>query len=200
MSDTRPIPLGPRFTEAFAYAMELHGDHARKGTTIPYISHLMAVSALVLEDGGDEDLAIAALLHDGPEDRGGEATLATIRARFGDRVADVVAGLSDTFEDPKPAWRERKEAYLAHLRDADDDVLHVSLADKLHNLRATVRDVRRDGDEVLERFNEESDQLWYYGVLEEVFVEWGGSRLVEEYVRALAALERELSPAPDDDD
>ena len=120
MTRNRPTP-GPRFAKAFSFALGLHGDQERKRSDdesdelgIPYIAHLMSVAALVLEHGGDEDEAIAALLHDGPEDRGGEDTLKEIRLKFGDRVADIVAGCSDTFETPKPKWRPRKERYLDH--------------------------------------------------------------------------------------
>ena len=110
-----PLRLSARFEDALAYAAHLHAGQPRKDTAIPYVAHLLAVCSLVLEDGGDEDEAIAALLHDGPEDAGGHETLEEIRRRFGDRVADIVADCSDTFETPKPPWRERKEAYLAHL-------------------------------------------------------------------------------------
>jgi (p)ppGpp synthase/HD superfamily hydrolase len=127
--------LGPRFDEALAYAADAHAGQVRKGTSIPFVAHLLAVTALVLEDDGDEDHAIAALLHDAPEDAGGRDRLDDIRRRFGDRVADIVEACSDTFEVPKPAWRPRKERYLTHLETAPDDVLRVSLADKVHNLR-----------------------------------------------------------------
>lgn len=115
-ADPLPQPvLGERFTDAFAYAVHLHARHARKATTIPYLTHLMSVCSLVLEDGGDEDLAVAALLHDGPEDQGGQRILDEIRERFGDAVAKLVDGLTDTLEKRKPDWRPRKEAYLRRL-------------------------------------------------------------------------------------
>ena len=118
--------LGPRFDDALAYASEAYAGQVRKGTSIPFLAHLLAVTAMVLEDGGDEDLAIAALLHDPPEDAGGQARLDDIRGRFGERVADIVAACSDTFEEPKPEWRPRKVAYLRHLESAPDDVLRAS--------------------------------------------------------------------------
>ena len=169
MTDSKSKPrvtLGPKYAEAVAYASALHATQTRKTTTIPYISHLLGVSSLVLEAGGDEDLAIAALLHDGPEDQGGQATLDDIRHRFGDRVAHIVEGCTDSFaEDPenKASWKERKIAYLEHLKEADIDTLTVSLADKLHNARAIVTDLMIHGDHTWERFNGKKDgTLWYY--------------------------------------
>ena len=169
MTEPKPKPtvtLGPRYAEAVAYASTLHATQTRKTTTIPYISHLLGVSSLVLEAGGDEDLAIAALLHDGPEDQGGLATLDEIRTKFGVRVAHIVEGCTDSFsEDPenKAPWKERKIAYLEHLEEADVDTLTVSLADKLHNARAIVTDLMIHGDRTWERFNGKKDgTLWYY--------------------------------------
>jgi (p)ppGpp synthase/HD superfamily hydrolase len=131
-------PLGPRFDRAFAFARELHADQPRKQTTIPYVSHLMGVASLVLEDGGDEDEAIAALLHDAVEDQGGQRTLARVRKLFGQRVALIVEACSDTDVAPKPPWQERKASYIAHLRDPEtsSSAIRVSLADKLHNASA----------------------------------------------------------------
>ena len=140
--------LTDRFDRALLYATHVHGGQVRKETSIPYIAHLLAVSATVLEYGGDEDLAIAALLHDSVEDQGGKARLEDVRNRFGKRVAHVVAACSDSQVDAgkgeqKPDWRTRKKAYIAHLGTADDDVLRVSLADKVHNARAILRDLAR---------------------------------------------------------
>jgi len=167
---TPHVVLTSRYAEAVQYASELHADQTRKSTNIAYISHLLGVSSLVLEAGGDEDMAIAALLHDGPEDQGGQATLDEIRARFGDRVAHLVEGCTDSLsEDPedKAPWKERKVAYLDHVKDADDDVLTVSLADKLHNARAIVTDLMISGPETWDRFNATPTEiLWYYeGIL-----------------------------------
>ena len=169
MTEPKPKPtvtLGPRYAEAVAYASTLHATQTRKTTTIPYVSHLLGVSSLVLEAGGDEDLAIAALLHDGPEDQGGQATLDEIRTKFGDRVAHIVEGCTDSFaEDPqdKAPWKERKIAYLEHLEESDLDTLTVSLADKLHNARAIVTDLMIHGDDTWERFKGKKDgTLWYY--------------------------------------
>jgi (p)ppGpp synthase/HD superfamily hydrolase len=152
-----PLILNDRFVQALEYAARVHRDQMRKKTAIPYISHLMAVSAIVLEHGGNEDEAIAALLHDAPEDQGGQATLDDIRRRFGDKVADIVQACSDAMTtDPndKPPWRDRKSAYHAHLRGVEDKSVHlVSAADKLHNARATATDLRRYGTSVWRRFN-----------------------------------------------
>lgn len=167
----RPV-LGERFTDAVAHAVQLHATQARKATTIPYVSHLLSVCALVLEDGGTEDEAIAALLHDGPEDQGGQATLDEIHRRFGPDVAAMVDGLSDTMEQPKPPWQERKAAYLARLRGEPVSVLRISLADKVHNLRSVATDLELIGDDLWSRFNADRDaQAWYYHSLLAIFEE-----------------------------
>lgn len=172
MSTPDPV-LGDRFTAAVATAVELHGEQSRKGGQIPYVSHLLAVAGLVLEDGGDEDEAIAALLHDAAEDAGGRETLEAIRGHFGDRVALIVAACSDSMPgtgETKEPWEERKAAYLEELAGADASVLRVSLADKLHNGRTLLADLARDGAGVWGRFNAPPDrQAWYYGELLRVF-------------------------------
>ena len=169
---TPHVVLTPRYAEAVQYASELHAGQTRKSTNIAYISHLLGVSSLVLEAGGDEDMAIAALLHDGPEDRGGQATLDEIRACFGDRVAHIVEGCSDSLSaDPedKAPWKDRKVAYLEHLKDADDDTLAVSLADKLHNARAIATDLMVTGPSTWDRFNASPPEiLWYYESIVEI--------------------------------
>src|SRR4051812_11562858 len=168
---TAPDPrLGERFANALTIATELHIDQARKGTRVPYIAHLLAVCSLVLEDGGDEDEAIAALLHDAVEDQGGQPTLDRIRAAFGEHVAGIVEACSDATVQPKPPWHERKRAYLAHLETADRSALRVSCADKLHNARAIHRDYTEIGDDLWTRFNAgRADTLWYYRSLSEIF-------------------------------
>ena len=184
--------IGPGFVDAVAVARELHAGQVRKGTEIPYVSHLLAVAAIVLEAGGDEETAIAALLHDAAEDAGGEETLDSIRARFGDRVAEIVASCSDTFEHPKPDWRERKERYLAHLRDDDlpEGALLVSLADKLHNARAILLDLRVEGDALWARFNRGAgEQVWYYRALVAAFRARGEhAPLVDELERTVGEI------------
>lgn len=172
---TTKSPFTDQFAEAFAYAVELHGDQARKHQkgepTIPYITHLMSVAALVLENGGDEKEAIAALLHDGPEDRGGQETLETIERKFGSTVAKIVLGCSDTLEAKKPEWRKRKEDYLEHLEaNQNSSIFLVSLADKVHNLRSILADHRRIGEDLWGRFTgNRAGTLWYYGALLEIY-------------------------------
>jgi (p)ppGpp synthase/HD superfamily hydrolase len=158
MPQALAVPVTSRFHDALAYASQLHATQARKGAEIPYVAHLLAVASIVLEAGGSEDEAIAALLHDGPEDQGGEATLAEIRRRFGNVVAEIVAGCSDTLAEPKPPWEERKRDYIAHLRRADASTLLVSAADKVHNARSTLRDLREFGPSVWERFSATREQ------------------------------------------
>lgn len=185
-------PLTARFDEALVLAAGLHREQRRKGGDIPYISHLLAVCAIVLEHGGDEDEAVAALLHDGPEDQGGEATLALIGRLFGERVRSIVAACSDTFETPKPPWLDRKTAYLAHLSGpgASRSVLLVSAADKLHNLITTIDDLDAQGPAFWDRFNSTAgQQLWYYRSLSTVFRERLGGRLAEAVAAQVQRLE-----------
>jgi (p)ppGpp synthase/HD superfamily hydrolase len=176
-------PLGDRFDDALTYAARLHRAQTRKQSGIPYVSHLLSVAALVLEDGGDEDETIAALLHDAVEDQGGAARLAEIRDRYGERVAAIVAGCSDTDQQPKPPWRQRKEAYLRHLADpaTPESVLRVSAADKLHNARSVLSDRHEVGEVVWDRFNAGRDeQLWYYRSLVEILRNRFPGRMTDE--------------------
>lgn len=182
-----------RFVAAFRYAAELHRTQPRKGTDIPYISHLMAVAATVLEQGGDEDQAVAALLHDAIEDHpDGGHTRDTIRARFGDRVLTLVEACTDADTHPKPPWRERKERYLAHLVDAPREARLIVLADKLHNARAILTDHRAVGERVWERFNApKAATLWYYRALSDAFARLEPGPLTAEFERVVAELEEE---------
>jgi (p)ppGpp synthase/HD superfamily hydrolase len=183
--------LSARFEEAVKYALELHAHQTRKGGRIPYVSHLFSVTALVLEDGGSEDEAIAALLHDAVEDQGGKATREEIRRRFGKKVVHIVDGCTDTDESPKPPWRERKQRYIEHIRHAPAEVRRVSLADKLHNARTILRDFRRSGDDVWDRFTGGKEgTLWYYRAMLDAYREAKGSYLFEELERVVSALER----------
>jgi GTP pyrophosphokinase len=185
------MQLSPRFEDALVFAARLHATQARKGTTIPYVAHLLAVAGLVLEQGGDEDTAIAALLHDAVEDQGGAATREAIRAHFGDRVTAIVDGCTDAETIPKPPWRARKEAYLAHLPAASAEVRLVSAADKLHNARAVLADYRVGGEAVWERFNGGREgTLWYYRALVTAFRATETTPLVEELDRTVSELER----------
>jgi (p)ppGpp synthase/HD superfamily hydrolase len=162
--------LTARFREALWFAAFLHADQVRKGTDIPYVAHLLAVAALVLEHGGGEDQAIAALLHDSAEDQGGKHVLDQIRDRFGVKVASIVEACTDTTVVPKPPWRERKERYIEHLAEVSEDVLLVSLADKVHNARAILADYKKIGDALWDRFQGKKDgTLWYYEALLEAF-------------------------------
>jgi (p)ppGpp synthase/HD superfamily hydrolase len=183
--------LTPRFASALAYAFEVHDGQSRKGTEIPYISHLLGVTAIALEHGATEDEAIGALLHDAAEDAGGAPVIEAIRARFGPAVADIVAGNSDTFESPKPSWRRRKEAYIAHLEDASTSVLLVSAADKLHNVRSIASDYRQIGDAVWLRFTGGREgTLWYYRALSDSFLRIRQDLLADELNLAVSELER----------
>lgn len=169
----------------------LHAGQARKGSNTPYVAHLLAVTALVLEDGGDEDQAIAALLHDAAEDQGGLATLEEIERRFGKRVALIVDGCTDTYLTPKPPWQERKERYLQHLQSAVPEVRRVSLADKLHNARSILTDLSQLGNEVWARFTGGKEgTLWYYRSLVQIFQELDSSPMVVELARVVERIER----------
>lgn len=171
----------------------MHGGHRRLGTQIPYVAHLMIVAGLVLEDGGDETQAIAALLHDAVEDGGGPAVLDRIGAEFGAEVAAIVRACSDSLDPGDTrSWRERKASYLAHLPDVvDEATLRVALADKVHNARSIVRDYRAEGHALWERFANKTldDQLWYYRALVQFFSTRHLGPLVEDLRRALAELE-----------
>jgi GTP pyrophosphokinase len=182
--------LSSHFTEALVYATRLHAGQVRKGTQIPYVAHLLSVAALVLEAGGDEDEAIAALLHDAVEDQGGLETLTEIQRRFGDRVAVIVEGCSDAYTQPKPPWRKRKESYLAHLSDASPEVRRVSLADKLHNARSIHRDLQENGTGLFSKFNGgKSGTLWYYSRLVEIFEATESSPMTYEFAQVVRKIQ-----------
>ena len=187
-----PLSLTGRFLDAVALAEQVHGRARRSGTEIPYMAHLLVVCGLVIEDGGDEDEAIAALLHDAVEDGGGRRLLTEIGARFGPRVAEIVEGLSDSIDgDPAESWISRKARYLEHLRDCHDrSILRVGLADKVHNARSIVRDYRQEGRALWARFPEKTarDQLSYYGGLLTVFEANAPGPLTEDLWRAVGEL------------
>jgi (p)ppGpp synthase/HD superfamily hydrolase len=188
---TRP-DFSPRFDQALVYAHQLHARQTRKGTAIPYIGHLLAVTSLVIENGGTEDEVIAALLHDAIEDAGGDSIRHVIRERFGENVLEIVEGLTDTDQTPKPPWRARKEAYIAHLGEASSSVLLVSLADKIHNASSILRDVRNEGDSVWSRFTGGREgSLWYYRALVEAFRARGQyTSLVDELEWVMSDIEK----------
>ena len=184
------IKLGPRFLKAFLFAAEKHAGQVRKASRTPYIAHLMGVASLALEFGGDEDIAIAALLHDVVEDCGGAPLLKEVKRRFGSRVAKIVDGCTDTDMDPKPPWRERKESYIRHLKNADADTRLVSAADKLNNVRSILSDYREVGESVWERFNGGREgTLWYYAALLRQFQRGKANRLIRELALAVQELE-----------
>lgn len=182
--------LSAHFDDALVYASQLHRDQLRKGTDIPYVSHLLAVTAIVLEHGGTEVEAIAALLHDAVEDQGGSETREKIRERFGNNVAAIVDGCSDADTRPKPPWCERKKRYIAHVVEAPRSVRLVSAADKLHNARAILADYRQLGETLWSRFNGGRDgTLWYYRALADAFRAVEPNALSEELDRIVTELE-----------
>jgi (p)ppGpp synthase/HD superfamily hydrolase len=188
--------LGPRFVEALAWVTELHADQARKGgSDVPYVSHLLAVAALALEDGGGELDAIVALCHDVAEDQGGDAALDEVRRRFGDEAADAVALLSDSrghHGEAKAPWGERKARLLAQLSDpgATEVVHRVAAADKLHNARTLLVQLDEEGPRVWERFRGTPAELvWFYRSVADVLAErHPGSTNVAELAKAVDAL------------
>ncbi len=185
------MTLSPKFEQALVYATRIHGGQLRKKTRIPYIGHLLGVTAIALEYGANETEAIAALLHDAVEDCGGAERQREIEKKFGKEVGEIVAGCTDTDQTPKPPWRERKEKYIAHLKTASASTRLVSASDKLHNAQAIVHNLREDGDEVWERFTAGKEgALWYYRALVTAFREHGPSALIEELDRVVTEMER----------
>jgi (p)ppGpp synthase/HD superfamily hydrolase len=181
--------LSPRFESALTMAAQLHVEQSRKGSEIPYVSHLLAVASLVLEHGGTEDQAIAALLHDAPEDQGGLKTLKRIRDEFGETVAEIVDQCTDTYENPKPDWGPRKKAYLAGIPNHSPEARLVSTADKLHNARAILNDYREIGEAVWERFESTKDETFgYYSSALEAFEAQETNSLTAELRRTLEAI------------
>ena len=197
MTDIPPrFRLTEHFDRAVQYASRIHANQTRKGTDVPYMTHLLGVASLVLENGAQsEEEVIGSLLHDAAEDQGGRPRLEDIREQFGEQVAHIVDACTDSYENPKPPWRPRKEAYVAHVRQrvergGDEPALRVSLADKLHNTRAIIADVRESGDAVFERFNgKKHGTIWYYAVLADAFRGFP-NRMVGELEREVTELRR----------
>lgn len=200
MGDDMHMKLGPRFDDALAFASRVHAADIRKGTEVPYIAHLLSVCALVLLDGGDEDEAVAALLHDTLEDHPQLAPPEVIESRFGAKVLEIVRECSDTGDDytggTKERWDTRKRRYLDHILVASPAARRVSLADKVDNARAILTDYREVGDAIWERFNAPKRcQLWYFAELVERFRTAGArgflfkelERTVDELRRLVAA-------------
>jgi GTP pyrophosphokinase len=182
--------LTERFEDALAYATRAHATQERKGSGVPYVAHILAVTAIALEHGADEDEAIAALLHDTVEDQGGIPRLAEIRERYGERVASIVEGCTDAVVTPKPPWRARKEEYVSHVRTAPPSVCLVSASDKLHNARSILADYREKGENVWTRFNGGRDgTLWYYRSLIDALRPGAPPALVAELARVVAEIE-----------
>ena len=201
MSQNPRLVLTERFTEAVEYARQLHTEY-RKGTGIPYMAHLLGVAALVMGEAGGrtpvtEDMVIAALLHDAVEDHGGTPRLHEIEQRFGPEVSRMVAALSDTFaedHDKKEGWEDRKNNYLARLRDEPDDVLLISAADKLYNAKAILDDFKEIGPAVFARFKRGAkEQLWYFDELLKVFHAHPPNRIVNDLDRVVQQLRAETS-------
>jgi GTP pyrophosphokinase len=189
--------LTERFAEALVFAFQLHAAQKRKASQVPYFAHLMSVCAIVLEYGGDEDQAIAALLHDAVEDQGGKKVLTEIEQRFGYTVAEIVQSVSDSDKQPKPPWKERKVQYLEHLPEAPEKVWLISQADKLHNLRDILATYRIMGEKTWERFRGGKEgTLWYYRSLVTFFRDNGNPSLGQELERVFAELERLISENP----
>ena len=185
--------LTGQFSKALVYAELKHHNQVRKGGDIPYVGHLLTVAGLVINDGGSEAQAIAALLHDAVEDQGGPATLEEIKMNFGDEVARIVDECSDTDAEPKPPWLERKQRYIDHLAEVGEDTLLVSVADKLDNARSMLRDYHEHGPSLWQRFNRKNphDHLWYYSELLKAYRARGcSSWMVEELDRVVEELKR----------
>jgi (p)ppGpp synthase/HD superfamily hydrolase len=185
------MELSPKFEEALVYATRVHGGQLRKKTKIPYIGHLLGVTAIAMEYGANETESIAALLHDAVEDCGGPERQREIDEKFGKEAGEIVAGCTDTDQTPKPPWRERKEHYIAHLRSASASTRLVSASDKLHNAQAILHNLREEGDEIWTRFKGGREgTLWYYRSLVIAFRKHGDSALIGELDRVVSEIER----------
>lgn len=185
------MKFSPKFEEALIYATRVHGRQLRKKTKIPYIGHLLGVTAIALEFGANEIEAIGALLHDAVEDCGGPARQREIEEIFGREVGEIVAGCTDSDQTPKPPWRERKANYIAHLETASDSTRLVSASDKLHNARALLHNLREEGEEIWTRFKGgKPGTLWYYRSLVTAFRRHGGDALIDELDRVVVEIEK----------
>ena len=204
MSEYPPMTLTPRFEHALVYTAQAHNGQLRKETKIPYLSHLLTVASIALEYGASQDEAIGALLHDAGEDAGGDERIQEIRDTFGDAVADIVQGCTDTVTLPKPPWQERKEKYIASVPHEPVSVRFVSAADKLHNVRSIIRDYRALGDALWSRFKGgKAGSLWYYRALVDAYRQGTNyddpirasahAELIDELDRAVTELEAMVS-------
>ncbi|MDE2772758.1 MAG: HD domain-containing protein [Gemmatimonadota bacterium] len=180
-----------RFDRALVFASELHRQQRRRGSEVPYVAHLLAVAAIVMEHGGDEDEAVAALLHDAIEDQGGRETRDEIRRRFGERVTTIVEACTDSWTVPKPPWESRKRAYLERLATGSVSARLVSAADKLHNARSVLGDYRNVGEQLWQRFEGRREgTLWYYRSVVDALARSGRTPLVDELERVVSEIER----------
>ena len=185
-------PLSERFDNAFLLAHKLHRTDPRKDTQIPYVAHLLAVASVVLEYGGDEEMAVAALLHDAVEDHNDQISIEDIESQFGARVAQIVRDCSDSMVTPKEPWEPRKKAYLARISTMTAESRLVCAADKLHNATAILRDFRNSGDAVFKRFNGGKDgTLWYQRQVTDALTKAGETALTTELNRVVTQLEKE---------
>ena len=197
------MSLTPRFSEALGYAFQLHAGQFRKASGVPYVAHLLSVAAIAIEHGASEDEAIAALLHDAIEDQGGAPVRDEIRRRFGQHVAGIVDGCTDSETIPKPPWRARKEKYLAHLPSANASVRLVCAADKLHNVRCLLQDYHTHGELLWDRFSGgKAGTLWYYRAVATILREaqeraLPAERLIAELDRTLSQLEQLAASPPE---
>jgi (p)ppGpp synthase/HD superfamily hydrolase len=184
--------LSARFSDALTYATDLHANQQRKISGAPYVGHLLSVASIVLQFGGNEDEAIGGLLHDAVEDQGGQAAADDIRRRFGDRVAELAVACSDTMVTPKPPWRQRKEAHVAHMRRADESVRLIVAADKLDNARSILADYRLHGEALWQHFRGAREgTLWYYRAMIEALGKSGRvGRIVAEVEYVVEQLEQ----------
>lgn len=190
MAEMTVVKLTDKFNAALTYASIAHREQRRKGTDVPYVAHLLSVCAIVLEHGGDEDQAIAALLHDAVEDQGGKPRLADIEKRFGPRVAAIVEACTDADVIPKPPWKERKVRYIEALKHHMPDAWIVSCADKLHNGNAILRDYQELGDSLWQRFNGGKEgTLWYYRAIADEFSRLMPGRLAKALDETVSRLE-----------
>jgi len=188
------MTYSPRIVDAFTMAYDLHREQFRKGMDVPYITHLAAVASLVGDYGGNEDQFIAALLHDAVEDQGGDQTLERIRDRFGTTVADYVSGCSDSNTVPRPAWQQRKEAFIQRIGDAHPDLKLIVAADKLHNARTTTSDLYESGRKVWAKFNGGKDgSLWYYAEMVRALSHGWTHPILRELARTVDALQRKAA-------
>ena len=186
-----PVPMTDRFDRALVFASELHRQQRRKGSEVPYVAHLLAVAAIVMEHGGDEDEAVAALLHDAIEDQGGRETRDEIRRRFGERVTTIVEACTDSWTVPKPPWESRKRAYLERLATGSASARLVSAADRLHNARSVLGDYRSVGEQLWQRFEGRREgTLWYYRSVVDALARSGRTPLVDELERVVSEIER----------